>query len=103
MDGSMFASDSRAQLKVSPGTSAGFWLRGSMPPCRLSRRKFRKLDYEMVRSEVYLNKYAVSIAPFSTPACPDCSQNITCTLEVFLNDMRYINPRFTYLLTYLLT
>ena len=22
-------------------------------------------------------------------------------LEVFLNDMRYINPRFTYLLTYL--
>ena len=25
------------------------------------------------------------------------------SLEVFLNDMRYINPRFTYLLTYLLT
>jgi len=24
-------------------------------------------------------------------------------LEVFLNDMRYVNPRFTYLLTYLLT
>ena len=24
-------------------------------------------------------------------------------LKVFLNDMRYINPRFTYLLTYLLT
>jgi len=24
-------------------------------------------------------------------------------LEVFLNDMRYINPRFTYLLTYLLS
>jgi len=23
-------------------------------------------------------------------------------LEVFLNDMRYINPRFTYLLTYIL-
>jgi len=36
----------------------------------------RKFDYEMVHSEVYLNKYAVSIAPFSTPACPDCSQNI---------------------------
>jgi len=31
----------------------------------------------MVHSEVYLNKYVVSIAPFSTPACPDCSQNIT--------------------------
>ena len=27
--------------------------------------------------EVYLNKYVVSVAPFSTPACPDCSQNIT--------------------------
>ena len=33
----------------------------------------------MVHSEVYLNKYmyVVSIVPFSTPACPDCSQNIT--------------------------
>jgi len=25
---------------------------------------------------------------------------LICPLEVFLNDMRYINPRFTYLLTY---
>ena len=50
---------------------------GSMPSCRLGRRKFWKFDYEMVHSEVYLNKYAVSIAPFSTPACHDCSQNIT--------------------------
>jgi len=33
----------------------------------------------MVHSEVYLNKYVVSIAPFSTPACPDCSQNIQKT------------------------
>ena len=41
---------------------------------RLKRTKF---DYEMVHSEVYLNKYVVSIAPFSTPACPDCCQNIT--------------------------
>jgi len=49
-------------------------VRGSVPPCRLRRRKF---DYEMVHSEVYLNKHVVSIAPFSTPACPDCSQNIT--------------------------
>ena len=30
----------------------------------------------MVHSEVYMNKYVVSIAPFSTPACPDSSQNI---------------------------
>ena len=42
--------------------------RGSMPPCRLRGRKFWKFDYEMVRSEVYVNKYVVSIAPFSTPA-----------------------------------
>ena len=49
-------------------------VRGLMPPCRLRRRKF---DYEMVHSEVYLSKYVVSIAPFSTHACPDCSQNIT--------------------------
>jgi len=28
------------------------------------------------------------------------STNVTSALEVFLNDMRYINPRFTYLLTY---
>jgi len=30
----------------------------------------------MVHSEVYLDKYVVSIVPFSTSACPDCSQNI---------------------------
>jgi len=28
--------------------------------------------------------------------------NVTSALEVFLNVMRYINPRFTYLLTYIL-
>jgi len=33
----------------------------------------------MVHSEVYLNKYVVSIVPFSTSACPDCSQNIQKT------------------------
>jgi len=59
-----------------PGTSAGFWLGGSMPPCHLGWRKFRKFDYEMVHSEVYLNKYVVSIAPFSTSACPAFFQNI---------------------------
>ena len=31
-------------------------VRGSMPPCCLRRRKFWKFDYEMVHSEVYLNK-----------------------------------------------
>jgi len=53
------------------------FVRAAMLPCRLRRRKFGKFDYEMVHSEVYLNKYVVSITPFSTPACPDCSQNIT--------------------------
>jgi len=50
------------------------WLGGSVLPCCLRRRKF---DYEMVHSEVCLNKYVVSIAPFSTPACSSCSQNTT--------------------------
>ena len=54
-------------------------VRGSMPPCRLRRRKVGKFDYEIVHSEVYLNKYVVSIASFSTPACPNCSQNIQKT------------------------
>ena len=46
-----------------PRASAGFSLGGSVPPCCLGR-----FDYEMVLSEVYLNKYVVSIEPFSTPA-----------------------------------
>jgi len=60
-----------------PGTSAEFWLGGVnalLPP---EAKKIFKFDYKMVHSEVYLNKYVVSIAPFSTPACPDCSQNVT--------------------------
>jgi len=55
-------------------------VRGVNAPCRLRRRKFWKVDYEMVHREVNLNKYVVSIAPFSTPACPDCSQNIQKTV-----------------------
>jgi len=31
------------------------------------------------------------------------TKHVTSALEVFLNDMRYINSRFTYLFTYLLT
>ena len=45
-----------------------------LPP---EAKEFLKSDYEMVHSEVYLNKCVISIAPFSTPACPDCSQNVT--------------------------
>ena len=40
-------------------------VRESMPPCRLRRKKFRKFDYKVVPSEVYPNKYVVSIAPLS--------------------------------------
>ena len=38
----LFASASRILLsdRFASGTSAGFWLWGSMPPCRLRRRKF---------------------------------------------------------------
>jgi len=59
--------------RVQSAASAGFWLGGQCPLAALRRRKFRKFDYEMVQFEVYLNKYVVSIAPFSTPACPGCS------------------------------
>ena len=51
-----------------PRASAVFWLGGVNAPLPPERRKFWKFDYEMVYSEVYLNKYVVSIAPFSTPA-----------------------------------
>ena len=39
------------------------------------------------------------------PTRSDVVRHAKCkhALEVFLNDMRYINPRFTYSLTYLLT
>ena len=75
LDNNEYRSACRSVAAVS-GTSAGFWLGGAVPPCRLRQSKFGKFDYEMVHFEVYLNKYAVSIAPFSTPACPDCSRNI---------------------------
>jgi len=55
-----------------PGTSAG----GSMLPCRLRRKFFLRI---WLRNGAFwsISEYVVSIAPFSTPACPDCSQNIT--------------------------
>jgi len=44
-----------------------------------------------------LHNYArFNILTFST------ARRYASALEVFLNDMRYINPRFTYLLTYML-
>ena len=40
-------------------------------------RRSTTVPRHQLHSEVYLNNYVVSIAPFSTSACPDCSQNIT--------------------------
>ena len=81
----------RLQLRLSLVLKLSPWMggrnvrrilvRGSMPPCRLRRRKFRKFDFEIVHSEVYLNKYVVCIAPFSTPACHDCSQKYNINIE----------------------
>ena len=52
-------------------------VRGVNDPLPPEEKKIVKNDYEMVHSEVNLHKYVVSIAPFSTPPCPDCSQNIS--------------------------
>jgi len=43
----------------------------------------------MVHSEAYLNKYVVSTALFSTPACLDCSQNIK-KIALFLPFFRFL-------------
>ena len=57
-------------------------IRGSMSPCRLRRIKFGKFDYKIVHSEVYLNKYVVSIAPFSSPS-PIQKTALFCTFSLF--------------------
>jgi len=75
--GVIFARRERTEKTGKPRNVRTILVRGSMPPCRLRRRKFTKFDYEMVHSGVYPNKYVVSIPPLSTPAFPDCSQNIT--------------------------
>jgi len=44
-------------------------VRGSMPPCAWGEENFENLTTKWcIHFEVYLNKYMVSIAPFSTPA-----------------------------------
>ena len=49
----------------------------------------------MVRSEVYLNKYyVVSIAPLSTTACPDYSQNIHKTAFFACSRFLIFHPFF---------
>ena len=58
-------------------------VRGVDAPLPPETKKNWKFDYEMVHSGVYQNKYVVSVEPFSTPACPDCSQNITLSASTF--------------------
>ena len=53
------------------------------------------------RPYIYAESCSVLMSDFA--ACHTNKRIIYSALEVFLNDMRYINPRFTYLLTYLLT
>ena len=62
-------------------------VRGSMPPCRLRRRKCGKFDYEMVHSEVYLSKYVVNIAPAVLYTClhshPHSENRSFCMCSLF--------------------
>jgi len=61
------------------GTSAGFWLGRVNALLPLEAKKiFENLTTKWCILK-YIWIYVVSIAPFSTPACPDCSQNITYT------------------------
>ena len=60
-----------------------------MPPCRLRRRKFWTSDYEMVHSEVYLNKYVVSkrlLYTWLPWLLSKCSENCSfCMFSLFLH------------------
>ena len=47
--------------------------------------------------QINIQEKEISISTYSNA---DVVCYSTSALEVFLNDMRYINPRFTYLLTY---
>ena len=56
-------------LCVSPNTKSvrRILVRGVSAPLPPEAKKILKFYYEMVHSEVYLDKYVVSIAPFSPP------------------------------------
>ena len=64
----------------SPWPTSSSSLPAAAPYRHLASRQPSAVATETAAAEgltVYLNKHVVSIAPFSTPACPDCSQNIT--------------------------
>jgi len=56
-------------------------------PLSPEAKKILKSDYKMVQSEVYLNKYVVSIAPFSTPAFTPNSEN--CSFLAYFRFLIY--------------
>jgi len=59
-------------------------VRGQCPLAARSEENFENLTTKWcILKYNYLNRYVVSIAPFSTPACPDCSQNIHRNLLFF--------------------
>jgi len=70
------------------------------------------LQQVVILDQVFIVKFAVivvavyvasSLVNRDDPKIIRTRKHSSSALEVFLNDMRYINPRFTYLLTYLLT
>jgi len=80
--------------------------------CALSSSELYTSSMQFIMKQVCLQlqctRYTDNVArihPLHDVCCVPCSnQSISVSisaLEVFLNDMRYINPRFTYLLTYL--
>ena len=62
---------------MKPGTSAGFWLGGQCPLAAWGEEIFENLTTKLcILKFIWINNYLVSIAPFCTPACFACSQNI---------------------------
>ena len=55
----------------------------------------------LCRTSPEIQRVVLTVLNSSSRQSSLVSTNVTIALEVFLNDMRYINPRFTYLLTYL--
>ena len=70
-------------LCVSPTTKSvrRILVRGVSAPLPPEAKKILKFYYEMVHSEVYLDKYVVSIAPFSPP--PIRKTALFCMFSLF--------------------
>ena len=69
------------RLRPCAGTSAWFWLGGSVPPCSLRQKFFLKIWLRNGAFWSISECHVDSIAPFSTPACPDCSQKYIINIE----------------------